>query len=115
MFPISTRRALLGLLFSFLAVQIVQASVDLRLLPKVEKNEQVNEEGSIEQIGIEIERVGPADDPMEGSNVTLICSYFALSSTLKSIDPPTWYFYGNGKATWHKFSFDFLKEPNAGI
>jgi hypothetical protein len=113
MFPISKRRALLGLLFSFLAVQIVQAAVDLRLLPKVEKNEQVNEEGSIEQIGIEIERVGPADDPMEGSNITLICSYFALSSTLKS--PPTWYFYGNGKATWHKFSFDSLKEPNAGI
>jgi hypothetical protein len=114
MFSISKRRALLGLLFSFLAVQIVQAAVDLRLLPKVEKNEQVNEEGSIEQIGIEIERVGPADDPMEGSNVTLICS-FALSSTLESIDPPTWYFYGNGKATWHKFSFDSLKEPNAGI
>jgi hypothetical protein len=55
MFSISKRRALLGLLFSFLAVQIVQASVDLRLLPKVEKNEQVNEEGLIEQIGIEIE------------------------------------------------------------
>jgi hypothetical protein len=113
MFPISTRRALLGLLFSFLAVQIVQAAVDLRLLPKVEKDEQVNEEGSIEQIGIEIERVGPADGPMEGSNVTLICS--TPLSTLEYIDPPTWYFYGNGKATWHKFSFNSLKEPNAGI
>ncbi len=45
----STRRALmLELLFSFLAIQIVQTDVQfrLRILPEVEKDEQVNEEGS---------------------------------------------------------------------
>jgi hypothetical protein len=45
----STRRALmLGVLFSFLTIQIVQTSYyySLRILPQVEKNEQVHEEGS---------------------------------------------------------------------
>jgi hypothetical protein len=44
----STRRALmLGLWFSFLTIQIVQTDpVQLRILPEVEKDEQVNEQGS---------------------------------------------------------------------
>jgi hypothetical protein len=44
-----TRRALmLGLLFSFWAIHIVQTDAfrNLRILPEVEKDEQVNEEGS---------------------------------------------------------------------
>jgi hypothetical protein len=88
------------------------------------------------QLGIEVERVGAPDDPVEGSNVTLICTSYSLSSanlraiTLtrypsliipssirkdKRIDPPTWFYYANGNATWHKFSKNFLKEPNAGM
>jgi hypothetical protein len=67
------------------------------------------------QLGIEVERVGAPDDPLEGSNVTLICSSYSLSSTLEPIDPPTWFYYANWNATWHEFSEDFLKEPNAGI
>jgi hypothetical protein len=45
----STRGALMiGVLFSFLTIQIVQTSYyfSLRILPQVEKNEQVHEEGS---------------------------------------------------------------------
>jgi hypothetical protein len=70
------------------------------------------------QLGIEVERVGAPDDPLEGSNVTLICTYYSvfIESTFKSIDPPTWFYYANGNATWHEISEDFFKEPsNAGI
>jgi hypothetical protein len=59
------------------------------------------------QLGIELERVGAPDDPVEGSNVTLICTYYWR--------PPTWFYYAIGNTTWHEFSKDFLKEPNAGI
>ncbi len=38
---------MLGLWFSFLTIQIVQTDpVQLRILPEVEKDEQVNEQGS---------------------------------------------------------------------
>jgi homoserine acetyltransferase len=82
------------------------------------------------QLGIEVERVGAPDDPVEGSNVTLICTSFSASSALtlkrypwliilssasESIDPPTWFYYANRNKTWQKLSKDFLKEPNAGI
>jgi hypothetical protein len=81
------------------------------------------------QLGIQVERVGAPDDPVEGSNVTLICTSFSAPSALtskinpsltisldiKSIDPPTWFYYANRNETWHRFSKDFLKEPNAGI
>jgi hypothetical protein len=67
------------------------------------------------QLGIEVERVGAPDDPLEGSNVTLICSSSVISSSYDVVDPPTWFYYANGNATWHKFSNNFLKEPNAGI
>jgi hypothetical protein len=68
------------------------------------------------QLGIEVERVGAPDDPVEGSNVTLICTSYAISSDRRAIlAPPTWFYYANGKATWHELSEDFLKEPNAGI
>jgi hypothetical protein len=71
---------------------------------------------AIIQLGIEVERVGAPDDPvMEGSNVTLICTSFVRSLNDKRIDPPTWFYYANGNATWHKFSKNFLKEPNAGM
>jgi hypothetical protein len=73
---------------------------------------------AIIQLGIEVERVGAPDDPvMEGSNVTLICTSFAITSGHDLIDPPTWFYYGNGNAKWHTFSFSeyYLKEPNAGI
>jgi hypothetical protein len=41
------RRALmLGIWFSFWAIHIVQTDAQLRILPEVEKDEQVNEEGS---------------------------------------------------------------------
>jgi hypothetical protein len=59
------------------------------------------------QLGIEVERVGAPDDPVEGSNVILICTSYWR--------PPTWFYYENGIETWHKLSKDFLKEPNAGI
>jgi hypothetical protein len=60
------------------------------------------------QLGIEVERVGAPDDPVEGSNVTLTCtSYWSI---------PTWFYYAIGNATWQKLSEDFFKEPsNAGI
>jgi hypothetical protein len=81
------------------------------------------------QLGIEVERVGAPDDPVEGSNVTLICTSFSapsaltskinpsliISSAIEIIDPPTWFYYANWDATWHKFTKHFLKEPNAGI
>jgi hypothetical protein len=70
---------------------------------------------AIIQLGIEVERVGAPDDPLEGSNVTLICTCFAISSDEQPIDPPTWFYYANENATWHEFSKDFFKEPNAGI
>jgi hypothetical protein len=60
------------------------------------------------QLGIEVERVGAPDDPLEGSNVTLICTSYLYPA-------PTWFYYAIGNGTWHKFSKDFLKEPNAGI
>jgi hypothetical protein len=69
------------------------------------------------QLGIEVERVGAPDDPVEGSNVTLLCTSFAITSGHDLIDPPTWFYYANGNATWHEFSnaTKRLKEPNAGI
>jgi hypothetical protein len=67
------------------------------------------------QLGIEVERVGAPDDPVEGSNVTLICTSYLLSSDEQPINPPTWFYYAIGNTTWHEFSKDFLKEPNAGI
>jgi hypothetical protein len=69
------------------------------------------------QLGIEAERVGAPDDPVEGSNVTLICSSYSLSSTFKSIDPPTWFYYAIGNEKGHEFSnaTKRLEEPNAGI
>jgi hypothetical protein len=69
------------------------------------------------QLGIEVERVGAPVDQLEGSNVTLICSSYSLSSTFKSIDPPTWFYYANGNEKWHEFSnaTKRLKESNAGI
>jgi hypothetical protein len=70
---------------------------------------------AIMQLGIEVERVGAPDDPVEGSNVTLICTCFAISSNYYSRDPPTWFYCANGNATWHEFSKYVLKEPNAGI
>jgi hypothetical protein len=44
----STRQALmLGVLFPFWAIHIVQCDAEqLRILPKVEKDEQINEEGT---------------------------------------------------------------------
>jgi hypothetical protein len=79
------------------------------------------------QLGIDLERVGAPDDPVEGSNVTLICTSYSassvliiypsliISSAIEIIDPPTWFYYANRNETWHRFSKDFLKEPNAGI
>ncbi|XP_046654437.1 vascular endothelial growth factor receptor 1-like isoform X1 [Daphnia pulicaria] len=68
------------------------------------------------QLGIEVERVGAPDDPVEGSNVTLICTFYAISTDRRAIlAPPTWFYYANRNETWQKLSKDFLKEPNADI
>jgi hypothetical protein len=67
------------------------------------------------QLGIEVERVGSPDDPLEGSNVTLICTnYYKVFSDYSRV-VTTWFYYANWDATWYELSEDFLKESNAGI
>jgi hypothetical protein len=41
---------------------------------------------------MEIERVGAPVDPVEGSNVTLICTTSAYFHN----GPPSWFYYDNG-------------------
>jgi hypothetical protein len=67
------------------------------------------------QLGIEAERVGAPDDPVEGSNVTLICTYYKFFSNHSSRVFTRWFYYSNWDATWYMFLQEFLKEPNAGI
>jgi hypothetical protein len=78
---------------------------------------------AILQLGIDLERVGEPDDPLEGSNVTLICTnyykffsdYYYYYDYYYSRVVTTWFYYANWDATWYELSEDFLKESNAGI
>ena len=48
------------------------------------------------QIGIELERMGAPDDPVEGSNVTLICR--VIFPEVKYAAPPEWAYQVNNNA-----------------
>ena len=51
---------------------------------------------NILKIGIELERIGGPDDPVEGSNVTLICR--VIFPEVKYAAPPEWAYQVNNNA-----------------
>ena len=51
---------------------------------------------NILKIGIELERIGDPDDPVEGSNVTLICR--VIFPEVKYAAPPEWAYQVNNNA-----------------
>ena len=53
-------------------------------------------------IGIELTRIGEPDDPLEGSNITLICR--TLFAEIKFPSPPEWAYQFNGTGKMKKIN-----------
>ncbi len=59
--------------------------------------------GNIWKIGIELERIGDPDDPVEGSNVTLI--YRVIFPEIKYAASPEWAYQVRDKS-WDKSTWE---------
>ena len=53
-------------------------------------------------LGIELTRVGEPDDPLEGSNITIICR--TLFAEIKFPSPPEWAYQINGTGKMKKIN-----------